>query len=56
MTACSEDPKAEATAFANRFASYVAQNQLDSIRAVMQKSKKGWLFTIWPVAADTEEY
>ena len=34
MTACSEDPKAEATAFANRFSSYVAQNQLDSIRAV----------------------
>ena len=24
--------------------------------ANMQKSKKGWLFTIWPVAADTEEY
>ncbi|MBR6181148.1 MAG: hypothetical protein IKQ77_08055 [Prevotella sp.] len=34
MTVCSEDPKAEATAFANRFSSYVAQNQLDSIRAV----------------------
>lgn len=35
MAACnSEDPKAEATSFANRFASYVAQNQLDSIRAV----------------------
>ena len=35
MAACGQgDPKAEVTAFANRFASYVAQNQLDSIRAV----------------------
>ncbi|MBO4851211.1 MAG: hypothetical protein J5529_09975 [Prevotella sp.] len=30
----SDDPKAEVTALANRFASYVAQNQLDSIRAI----------------------
>ena len=35
MAACNQgDPNAEVTAFANRFASYVAQNQLDSIRAI----------------------
>ena len=35
MTACSqENTKAEATAFANRFASFVDQNNLDSIRAL----------------------
>ena len=35
MVACNQDDsKAEATAFANRFASYAAQNQIDSIRAL----------------------
>ena len=23
--------------------------------ADVQKSKKGWIFTVWPIAADTEE-
>lgn len=35
MAACNQvDPNAEVTAFANRFASFVSQNQVDSIRAL----------------------
>lgn len=45
MAACNQgDPNAEVTAFANRFASYVAQNQLDSIR------------TIYPDAAECDSF